>query len=79
MFLLKYLIIFLCISLNYGCNREVVRENQPIKKDSGISQLAKSDIDNVIDIHVNETRRLLKELMSNLYKRIPRDLKKSPY
>ena len=79
MFLLKYLIIFLCISLNYGCNREVVRENQPIKKDSGVSQIAKSDIDNVIEIHVNESRRLLKELMSKLYKRNPRELKKSPY
>ena len=79
MFLLKYLIIFLCISLNYGCNREVVRENQPINKDSGISQLAKSDIDNVIEIHINESHRLLKELMSKLYKRNPRELKKSPY
>tara|TARA_B100001996_G_scaffold364554_1_gene333669 strand:- start:152 stop:796 length:645 start_codon:yes stop_codon:yes gene_type:complete len=56
-----------------------VRENQPIKKDSGISQLAKSDIDNVLEVHINESRKLLKDLMLKLYKRNPRELKKSPH
>jgi len=39
-----------------GCNRAVVRENQPSEEEIGITQIAKSDIDNVLEIHVNETR-----------------------
>jgi len=79
MFFKKYSIIVLFLSLNYGCNKEIVRENEPIKKNSGISQIVKSDIDNVLEVHVNESHELLKELMSKLYKRNPRELKKSPH
>ena len=75
---MKYIIIILFLSLNYGCKKEIIRENEPIKKDSGISQIVKSDIDNVLEIHVSESRELLKELMSKLYKRNPSELKKSP-
>tara|TARA_B100001996_G_scaffold370431_1_gene344788 strand:- start:317 stop:1030 length:714 start_codon:yes stop_codon:yes gene_type:complete len=75
----KYLIIVLFLFLNYGCNKEIVRENQPIKKDSGISKIVKSDIDDVLEVHVNKSRKLLKELMKKLYKRNPRELKKSPH
>ena len=69
---MKYIIIILFLSLNYGCKKEIIRENEPIKKDSGISQIVKSDIDNVLEIHVSESRELLKELMSKLYKRNPK-------
>ena len=79
MFFVKYIIIILFLSLSYGCNKEIVRENKPIKKDSVVSQIVKSDIDNVLDVHIDESRRLLKELMSKLYKRNPRELKKSSY
>ena len=79
MVLIKYLIIFLFLSFNFGCNREIVRENQPIKEETGISQIVKSDIDTVLEIHVNESLKLLRELMSKLYKRNPRELKKAPH
>ena len=79
MFFVKYTIIILFLFLSYGCNKEIVRENKPIKKDSVVSQIVKSDIDNVLDVHIDESRRLLKELMSKLYKRNPRELKKSSY
>ena len=79
MFFKKYLITVLFLSINYGCNKEIVRQNDPVKKDSGISQIVKSDIDNVLEVHVNESRKLLRDLMSKLYKRNPRELKKSPH
>ena len=79
MFFVKYIIIILFLSLSYGCNKEIVRENKPIQKEIGISQIVKSDIDNVLEVHVDESRRLLRELMSKLYKRNPRELKKSSY
>jgi len=79
MVLIKYLIIFLFLSFNFGCNREIVRENQPIKEETGISQIVKSDIDTVLEMHVNESLKLLRELMSKLYKRNPRELKKAPH
>ena len=79
MFLVKYITLFLFLSINFGCNKEIVRENKPTQKEIGISQIVKSDIDNVLEVHVNESRRLLRELMSKLYKRNPRELKKSSY
>ena len=71
-----YLTLFIFILLT-GCNKEIIRENQPIKKSSGISQIAKSDIDNVLDVHIRESHLLLKQLMKKLYKRNPRELAKS--
>ena len=60
-----------------ACNKEIVRENKPITESNGVSQLAKSDIDNVLDVHIKESQSLLRELMIKLYKRNPRELKKS--
>jgi len=72
------LILFLCIILMlYGCTNEIVRENNPVEAGTGISQIAKSDIDNVLDVHILESRKLLRELMIKLYKRNPREIKKS--
>ncbi len=65
------------ILMFYGCNNEIVRENKPVDEGTGISQIAKLDIDNVLDVHIRESRRLLRELMIKLYKRNPRELKKS--
>ncbi|MCZ6802498.1 MAG: hypothetical protein O7D86_00790 [Proteobacteria bacterium] len=70
--LLLSTILVLC-----GCNNEIVRENKPVEEGTGVSQIVKSDIDNVLDVHIKESRRLLKELMVKLYKRNPRELKKS--
>jgi hypothetical protein len=76
---MKYITLFLFLSIISGCNKEIVRENKPIQKEIGISQIVKSDIDNVLEVHISESRRLLRELMSKLYKRNPRELKKSSY
>ena len=70
------LILLICLLLT-GCNKEIVIQNKPAAEGSGISEIAKSDIDNVLDIHIAESRRLLKELMVKLYKRNPRELKKA--
>ncbi len=66
---------FLAIS---ACSQNQSRaDNGPSEKKFNIKSLAKSDIDGVIDIHVQEARSLLKELMIKLYKRNPRELKHS--
>jgi hypothetical protein len=71
-------ISILCVLLMHcACNNEIVRENKPVEEGTGISQIAKSDIDNVLDIHIQESQKLLRELMLKLYKRNPRELKKS--
>lgn len=42
-----------------------------------ITDLAKSDIDNVTDMHINEVRQLTRELLIKLYRRNPRELAKA--
>ena len=69
-------VLFLLLGLT-ACNKEIVRENKPITESNAISQVAKSDIDNVLDVHIEESQKLLRELMIKLYKRNPRELKKS--
>jgi hypothetical protein len=71
------ILLLLTLLLLSGCNKEIVRENKPIKKGIGISQIAKSDIHNVLDVHIQESRKLLRQLMKKLYKRNPRELAKS--
>ena len=56
--------------------------NTPLEKFPALIKLvvadaAKTDIDNVLDFHIRESQRLLKELMLKLYKRNPRELKKN--
>lgn len=43
-----------------------------------LKALAKSEIDAVADAHRNESERLLNELLVKLYKRNPRELRKTP-
>ena len=74
---IKQISILCLILILYGCNNKIVRENKPVKKGTGISQIVKTDIDNVLEVHIRESRKLLRELMLKLYKRNPRELKKS--
>lgn len=68
------LFLFLIIGCN-GCNQNTRHsEEGPREKEFSIKSLAKSDIDGVIEIHVREVRRLLRELMVKLYKRNPSQL-----
>lgn len=81
MLLKYYAIVFLCITLIFlpSCGQQVTRPDGPKQKQFDIKSLAKSDIDIVIDIHVNEMCSYLRKLMIKLYKRNPRELKKSRY
>lgn len=62
-----------------GCSRETKPDKNPTQKAFSMQALGKGDIDNVLDIHVHEARKLLRELMIKLYKRNPKELKKSPF
>ncbi len=63
-----------------ACGHSQNRQGEgPGEKKFNIKSLAKSDIDTVLDIHVQEARSHLQELMIKLYKRNPRELKKSKY
>jgi hypothetical protein len=75
--LMKQLFLLYTLLILCACNKEIVRENKPVSEGTGVSQIAKSDIDNVLDVHIQESQKLLRELMIKLYKRNPRELKKS--
>jgi hypothetical protein len=76
-FLPQCIAIAVAMFLLSSCNKEIVRENKPVDEVSGVSAIVKSDIDNVLDVHIRGSQRLLKELMIKLYKRNPRELKKT--
>ncbi len=77
MLAIRQTIIFCIFLILCACNKENVRQNKPLEEGTGISQIVKSDIDNVLDVHIQESKKLLRELMIKLYKRNPRELKKS--
>lgn len=62
-----------------ACSQQSARGESPKKSSFNIKSLAKSDIDEVLDIHVREMRGYLRELMVKLYKRNPRELNKSKF
>lgn len=51
----------------------------PKRKSFDIKSVVKSDIDTVLEFHVEAMRSMLKQLMVKLYKRNPRELAKSQY
>ncbi len=77
MTVIKQVSILCVLLIQCACNNEIVRENKPVEEGTGVSQIVKSDIDNVLDVHIQESQKLLRELMTKLYKRNPRELKKS--
>lgn len=62
-----------------ACARQPASDAGPRQDSFNVRSLAKSDIDNVLDIHVREMRHYLGQLMIKLYRRNPRELKKSDY
>jgi hypothetical protein len=77
---MKEAILLLQIVLLLGaCSRETRPDQDPAERKFSVQTLAKGDIDSVLDIHVYESRKLLRELMVKLYKRNPKELKKSPF
>ena len=74
------LIILLILVLSISaCAQQPAREDGPKRSSFNIKSVAKSDIDSVLDIHVREMRQYLGNLMVKLYRRNPRELKKSRY
>ena len=74
-----FLQIFLLVLFSGACSRESKPDQDPAETEFSAQSLAKGDIDNVLDIYVHEVRQLLRELMVKLYKRNPKQLKKSPF
>ena len=62
-----------------GCSWNTTTPDGPKESRFNIKSLGKSDIDDVLDVHVREARQYLRELMIKLYKRNPKELKKSQY
>ncbi len=67
------------VLLTGACSSETRPDQDPVERHLSVKSLAKGDIDNVLDIHVHEARKLLRTLMVKLYKRNPNQLKKSPF
>lgn len=73
-FLVLFLIYFL-----YGCVDNGTRPDGLPQEDYQVGSLIKTDMGEVIEVHVEESRTHLRELMIKLYKRNPRELRKSIY
>ena len=69
--------LILLISPGSGCSQQPAKGVKQGNDDLSIHSLGKGNIDKVADIHVREARAHLRELMKKLYKRNPRELKKS--
>ena len=69
----KFLVLVLCVSL-FGCN-QMSQQTKVAASDpdnAGLSYLAKSDINEVIEYHQRAVIRDLKKLMLKLYRRNPK-------
>ena len=62
-----------------ACVQQPASEEGPKRTGFNINSVAKTDIDSVLEIHVREMRQYLGNLMVKLYRRNPRELKKSKY
>lgn len=60
-----------------ACSHAGNDKNAPAETDFNAKTLIKSDIDTVLDIHIRQARSYLRELMIKLYRRNPRELKKT--
>ena len=75
-------LIFICLILSFtaACNQTRKEASGDVgKKDFSVKSLAKNDINRMMDIYLVEIRGQLRRLMEKLYKRNPRELRKSPY
>lgn len=74
---LLVIVIIFCIC---SCaETKTVKEDKVKKEEFKLGLLAKNDIDELMEIHVRRARTHLRDLLLKLYKRNPRELKKSPY
>jgi len=70
--------LLLCLLLASACNDSNSRAPGPQAQRFRLNSLAKTDIGQVLEVHVHEARGYLRELMIKLYRRNPRELAKSP-
>jgi hypothetical protein len=79
----KYYVLinmFLCVSLSMtGCINNGTRPDGLPHENYQVGSLIKTDMGEVIEVHVEESRIQLRELMIKLYKRNPRELARSRY
>jgi hypothetical protein len=75
----EFILVLIVVLSSTACSQQSARGEGPEKSSFKIKSLAKSDTDEVLDIHVREMRAYLRELMVKLYKRNPRELNKSKY
>lgn len=68
----------MCIAF-CACSRTETTGEGPETEEFQWRSVAKSDIGRVLEVHVKEVRGYLRVLMSKLYKRNPRELRKSPH
>lgn len=68
----------ICMLWAPGCAQAPADGQGPGQEEFRLRSLAKTDIDDVLEIHVREARADLRLLMQKLYRRNPRELKKSP-
>ena len=71
----------LCVAMMCSCTQTKPQEQQegPQSGQFNFDSLVKTDVGVVLEIHVHEAREYLRTLMGKLYKRNPRELKKSVY
>ena len=72
-------VLLAILLISAGCGHDSAKKDSPKKSSFSVKSLGKSDIDVVLDIHVQEIRGYLREMMIKLYKRNPRELEKSRY
>lgn len=73
----RAMVLVVLVNLLAGCSQQSARDMPQGNADLRVQSLGKSNIDKVADIHVREARGYLRELMKKLYRRNPRELKKS--
>ncbi|MEO6422447.1 MAG: hypothetical protein ABIR84_07160 [Candidatus Nitrotoga sp.] len=75
------ILLFTAVSLLSACTTtEPSKNSKPIPQQSDrnfLNQLAKSDIDRLADVEMRENTQILRMLMTKLYKRNPRELRKN--
>ena len=73
------ILICMLLAMLTGCSWNTTTPDSPKESRFNIKSIGKSDIDRVLDVNVDEARQYLRELMVKLYKRNPKELKKSQY
>lgn len=74
----RYLPLWFALFL-FGCAHSGARQKGPNAGPFSLKSLGKTDIDQVLEVNVRQQRGYLKQLMEKLYKRNPRELRRSPF